>query len=82
MKKRKPPVSRPLMTREIVVDPPALPDGRRYRSPSPILLLGGPIPAGEVLIETQRQEGGRANLVTLAGRRVCNFPPDFLEEIE
>lgn len=62
-----------LIAREMEVPPPAVTNAPRWRTPKPIPLLSGPIAAGEVLIETQRN-GDRANFTTLGGRRVCDYP--------
>lgn len=62
------------------VPPPALSNAPRFRARGPILLLGGRIAAGEILIQTQRN-GARANLVSLGGRRVCDYPLVDLEPV-
>lgn len=63
------------------VDPPDAPDAPRWTSTTAIPLLGGPIPAGQVLVETQRN-GDRGNFTTLDGRRVCDYPLAGLRRID
>lgn len=83
-RRRKTPIAPALplepIAREMLVPPPALSNGPRWQSRTPIPLLGGAIPAGETLIETQRH-GDRANFTTLGGRRVCDYPIAGLQRI-